>query len=309
MSEQIKPVSAESSFKVSSVFSPAATGGAGIVFEQAVGAYLLSQLLVGATAPVLIDCTVVEIAFQNEYRGWKTDDFLVVGQTASGRTRKLAGQVKRSFTVSSIDGDSKKSILDFWSDLHNPAVFSARYDRFAFVVQLGSNTLLREFGGLLDCARAARDAEDFEKRLATQGLISSKAIRYCDEVVTIIAEAEGADITRREIFSLLKVLHILSLDLATSSQRAEASMKSLLALTANVEKKQDAAANTWNELATEHNQTAITPCKRLVRPSTSTSAGRNVANAFATPVGVSRYAEVARPPSPPHRRGMLPMAS
>lgn len=250
MSEQIKPGSAESSSKASPVSSPAATGGAGNVFEQAVGAYLLSQLLVGATPPVLIDCTVVEVAFQNEYRGWQTDDFLVFGQTRSGEVRKLAGQVKRSFTVSSIDGDFKKSILDFWSDFHNPAIFSVQHDRFAFVVQLGSNTLLREFGGLLDCARASRDAEDFEKRLATQGLVSSRAIRYCDEVVKIVAEAEGTQITRRRIFPLLKVLYILSLDLATSSRHAEASMKSLLALAANAEKKQDAAANTWNELFT-----------------------------------------------------------
>ena len=48
--------------------------------EQSVGAYLLSQLLVGATPPVLIDCSVVEISFQNEYRGWNTDDFLLIGR-------------------------------------------------------------------------------------------------------------------------------------------------------------------------------------------------------------------------------------
>ena len=120
--------------------------------EQSVGAYLLSQLLVGATPPVLIDCSVVEISFQNEYRGWNTDDFLLIGQTAAGTTRKLAGQVKRNFTVSSVDAEFKNAILDFWNDFQNPAVFSVEHDRFAFVVQLGSNTLLRHFGGLLDCA-------------------------------------------------------------------------------------------------------------------------------------------------------------
>jgi hypothetical protein len=109
------PVSVEIPQRVDLVSSPASTGGAGNVFEQAAGAYFLSQLLVGATPPVLIDCTVIEVAFQNEYRGWETDDFLVVGQTASGVTRKLAGQVKRNFTVSSIDADFKNSIIDFWS--------------------------------------------------------------------------------------------------------------------------------------------------------------------------------------------------
>src|ERR1700733_4972815 len=124
--------------KPGSVSSPASTGGTGNVFEQAVGAYLLSQLLVAATPPVLIDCSVVEISFQNEYRGWNTDDFLLVGQTAHGEKRKLAGQVKRSLTVSSVDAEFKNAILDFWNDFQNPAVFTPEHDRFAFVVQLGS---------------------------------------------------------------------------------------------------------------------------------------------------------------------------
>jgi ABC-type iron transport system FetAB ATPase subunit len=242
------PVSEDNPLKADLVSSPASTGGAGNVFEQAVGAYLLSQLLVGATPPVLIDCTVVEIAFQTEYRGWKTDDFLVSAQTASGATRRLAGQVKRSFTVSSIDAEFKNSIVDFWSDLHNPAIFSPEHDRFAFVVQLGTNTLIRHFGSLLDCARASSDAQDFEKRLAITGLLSSTAIRYCDEVVTIVKEAVNAEVTRSEVFPLLKVLHILSLDLATSTRQAEALMKSLLAFTATTQQRDDSASRTWNEL-------------------------------------------------------------
>jgi hypothetical protein len=163
------------------VSSPASTGGAGNVFEQSVGAYFLSQLLVGATPPVLIACRVVEVSFQNEYRGWKTDDILVVGHTNSVATRKLAVQVKRTFTVSSIDPDFENSILDFWSDLNNRAIFSPEHDRFAFVVQLGTNTLIQHFGSLLDCARASSDARDFEKRLATPGLLSSTAVRYCED--------------------------------------------------------------------------------------------------------------------------------
>lgn len=243
-----KPASLKRSRKAELVSSPASTGGAGNVFEHAVGAYLLSQLLVGATPPVLIDCAVVEVSFQNEYRGWKTDDFLLVGQTPSGVKRKLAGQVKRHFTVSSIDEDFKKSIVDFWKDLHNPAVFSVEQDRLVFVVQYGTNTLLRHFGSLLDCARASRDAEDFEKRLSTPGLLNSKSIDYCDEVVTILKEAGNANLTRADVFPLLKVLHILSLDLATGTRQTEASIKSLLSFTATTDRKGDTATHTWNEL-------------------------------------------------------------
>jgi hypothetical protein len=248
MPDSKKPASSKRSRKTELVSSPASTGGAGNVFEQAVGAYLLSQLLVGATPPVLVDCTVVEVSFQNEYLGWKTDDFLLVGQTTSSVRRTLAGQVKRHFTVSSIDADFKKSILDFWNDLQNPAIFSPEHDRLAFVVQYGTNTLLRHFGSLLDCARASRDAEDFEKRLLTPGLLHSKAIDYCDEVVTILKEFGNANLTRADVFPLLTVLHILSLDLATGTRQTEASIKSLLSFTATTERKGDTATRTWNEL-------------------------------------------------------------
>ena len=78
MSEQstsgaLKPEAAQ--LKATPVSSPAATGGAGSVFEQAVGAYWLAQLLVGAIPAILIDCSVTEVHFQTEHLGWHTDDF------------------------------------------------------------------------------------------------------------------------------------------------------------------------------------------------------------------------------------------
>jgi hypothetical protein len=97
------------------VSSPASTGGAGTVFEQSVGAYWLAQLLVGGIPPILIDCSVVEVHFQTEHLGWRTDDFLVIGQNGSGATRKLAGQIKLTFAITAIDEDCKNTILDFWN--------------------------------------------------------------------------------------------------------------------------------------------------------------------------------------------------
>jgi hypothetical protein len=244
----MKSVAKGASTEAKPISSPAATGGAGTVFEQAVDAYFLSLLLVGGIPPVLIDCTVFEVSFQNEFRGWRTDDALIVGQTSSGQVRKLACRIKRRFTVSSIDSDFKTSILDFWADLQDSALFSPDADQFAFVVQLGTNTLLREFGSLLDCARASQNSQDFEKRLATEGLISTKAVQYCDEVATILAEALGRTLGRADVFPLLRVLHILSLDLATSTRLTEGTAKSLLAFAVKADNKQETSAATWNEL-------------------------------------------------------------
>jgi len=230
------------------VSSPAATGGAGNVFERAVGAYWLAQLLVSAIPPILIDCSIDQLHFQTEHLGWRTDDILVVGRSSGGATRKLAGQIKRTFTVGSSDEDCKNTILDFWTDFKNTALFSSATDRLAIITQLGTNTFLQHFGSLLECARAAQDAEDFEHRLNTEGFLSSTAIRYCGEVVTIISGAEGRDVTTGEILPFLKIIQILSLDLSAGSRQGEAAIKTLLSYTAIPDDKEAAAKQTWNEL-------------------------------------------------------------
>ena len=85
--------------------------------------------------------------------------------------RELAAQVKRTFTVSASDGECEKTILDFWKDFNKSDNFTV-HDRFLLITQRGTNTLLDHFAGLLDCARSAQDAEDFEHRLTTPGFIS-----------------------------------------------------------------------------------------------------------------------------------------
>src|SRR4051794_26588709 len=195
------------------VSSPASTGGAGTFFEQHVGAHWLSLLLVRAIPPIIHDCIVVEVHFQTERLGWHTDDFLIVGENGSGVRRRLAGQVKRSFTVSYSNEDCKKAILDYWKDFTKANPFSERTDRFGLVVLRGTNTLLEHFSGLLDCARAARDAGEFEERLATQGFLNAKAVHCCAEIKKIIGEHEGKSIIEKDLWPFFRVLHVLSLDL------------------------------------------------------------------------------------------------
>ena len=179
------------------VSSPASTGGAGTTFEQHVGAYWLAQLLVGAIPPIAIDNTVVEVSFQTERLGWHTDDFLVVG-TFGGVSRHLAGQVKRSFTVSASDQQCVQAVTGFWKDF-NASHFSKDQDRLALVSLRGTKTLLEHFVGLLDCARAARGGVEFEQRLATEGFISSTAVRYCGELQKIIGDVEEKLVTAADI--------------------------------------------------------------------------------------------------------------
>ena len=228
--------------------SPASTGGAGTFFEQNVAAYWLAQLLVRGIPPVLIETIVTEVHFQTEHLGWHTDDFLIVCERPGAVAQKLAGQVKRSFSVSAADEECKKAIQDFWQDFKNSAIFSLVDDRLILVTLRGSNILLDHFVGLLDCARAARNGVEFERRLSTKGFISNKSVRYCNELCKIIADHEERAVTAVEIWPFLRLLHVLSLDLHTSTRQTEAQIKSLLAYTVTEGDASGVAGISWNAL-------------------------------------------------------------
>ena len=244
------------------ISTPASTGGAGTTFEQHVGAYWLAQLLIGAIPPLLVDTTVAEVSFQTERLGWQTDDSLVVC-TSARVSRKLACQVKRSFAVSASDKECVQAVTDFWKDFNGPH-FSKDRDCLALVTLRGTNTLLEHFVGLLDCARAARDGAEFERRLATEGFISDTASRYCGVLQRIIGDLEGKPITAAEIWPFLRALHVLSLDLHSSTRQTEAHIKSMLALTATAGDPVASAAASWNELVGEAS-TAMAASRSLRR--------------------------------------------
>lgn len=248
MKKAAAPPSSDTTPNAGRVSSPASTGGAGNIFEQHVDTYWLAQLLVGSIPPILLDCVVTEVHLQTEHLGWHTDDFLVIGNASGGTHRKLAGQAKRTFTVSAADEECRKAISDFWLDFKNQNPFSIATDRFALVTLRGTDSLLEHFSGLLDCSRASRDAADFEHRLTTPGFISTKAVSYCNEIRSIVGGIENKVISLAEIWPFLRVLHVLSLDLSSQTRQTEAMIQSLLALTTTEADPIAAADASWNAL-------------------------------------------------------------
>ena len=231
-----------------STTSASATGQSGAFFEQHVGAFYLSLLVVRAFAPILKDCVIDEVHFQTERMGWNTDDILLVALDPTSQRRQLAMQVKRQFSVSSSVKDSKKAILDFWKDFRSNENFDSDKDRLALVVLKGTQTLLHTFNSLLDCARASTSGADFDKRLSTTGLISNRARKYADVVKAIITESDRVEPSRDDVRAFLSVLHVLSLDLNTATAQHEAIAKSLLAASTTSTDPQATAARTWSEL-------------------------------------------------------------
>ena len=185
---------------------------------------------------------------QTGHLGWHTDDFLVVGQNGAGTLRKLAGQVKRTFKVSQADDACRKAIGDFWRDFTNDGPFSAATDRFTLVTLRGTDNLLEHFDGLLTCARTARSGAEFAQRLTTTGFISKKAVHYCSELRAIVGAIEERSVAEAEIWSFLRCLHVLPLDLHTSTRQTEAAIKTLLAHTAAGSDANNGPDASWNEL-------------------------------------------------------------
>lgn len=234
----------------SRVSSPISTGGEGVFFEQHVAAYWLAQLLVRSIPPILTDRGVTEVHFQTEHLGFNTDDFLIVCARAGALAARLVGQVKRSFTISAADEECKKAIGDFWKDFKKADPFNPEHDRLVLVTLRGTNTLLENFVGLLDCARGAADGEEFQRRLSLDGFISKKSVHQCNELCQIVSALEETPVSAKHLWPFLRVLHVLSLDLHTSTRQTEAHTKTLLALKATDPDPVASATFAWDALLT-----------------------------------------------------------
>jgi hypothetical protein len=230
------------------ISSPISTGGEGVFFEQHVAAYWLAQLLVRSIPPILTDRGVIEVHFQTEHLGFNTDDFLIVCAREGAPAAGLVGQAKRSFTISAADEECKKAIGDFWKDFKKADPFNPEHDRLVLVTLRGTNTLLENFVGLLDCARGAADGEEFQRRLSLDGFISRKSVHQCNELCKIVSALEGTPVTAKNLWPFLRVLHVLSLDLHTSTRQTEAHIKTLLALKSSDSDPVASANAAWDAL-------------------------------------------------------------
>ena len=231
------------------VSSPTATSGAGYTYEHHVGAMFLSLLLLRGIPVVFKDCQVDEVSFQTERLGWRTDDLLVSCLSEGRPKRQLAVQCKRTFTVSAVNSECKKTIAGFWEDFKASDRFDPAYDALLLVTLRGTETLLNGLGGLLDCARNSSDGADFTKRLSLTGHISNRSKGYSQVIRSIIDEVEpSSPVSDEEYWRFLKVIHILPLDFTTSTAQQEASVKQALAMAATEDSMLETAERTWLDL-------------------------------------------------------------
>lgn len=235
---------------VDPIASPSSTGGEGPYFEQHVNAYWLALLLVDAIPPIALDATISKVSFQTEHLGWHTDDVLVTTRANSGAVRQLACQVKKTLTIGAGE-EFRGTIVDAWKDFSSGCVFREDHDAILIVTQLGTYAVLRDFAGLLDCARASSNAADFANRLATPGFVNADVRAHSTVIEKILDAHEGVTVPRERVRRFLQHVYVLSLDLNTATSQGVAHIKTLLAHTANEGDAAAAATATWNELLAE----------------------------------------------------------
>lgn len=241
-------MASEPSQEFDRVSSPLATGQAGAFFEQHVDAAFLSLLLVRGIPPIFTNSQIVEVSFQTERLGRKTDDVFLRCRTGGNQERRLNCQVKRSFTVSATDEECVDTFRDFLADFSNRARFTREVDAFAIIVRHGTAVILEQFGALIDCARVATSAVDFAQRLSTPGLLNKRSVSYADEIRTIANDANGSPIGDEEFWQFLRHVHVLSFDLNSSTRHTESLIRSMLAQAATGPDPIGSAESTWLRL-------------------------------------------------------------
>ena len=224
--------------------SPIATGGGGTLFELHVDTFFLALLLVRAMPPILTDCQVERIHLQAGHLGWNTDDLLLIGSRPDGGRRQLAIQIKRQFSISRTEKECKKAFADYWNDFKHNDSFNPENDQLALVTLLGTTALLSDFSNLLRCGRSSTDENDFAQRLK---YVSKRARDYSGTIRDIIQDT-GEDVTEVDHWRFLRVLNVISYDLATPTAGSEASIKSILASTTDDSDPLKCANETWREL-------------------------------------------------------------
>ena len=208
--------------------SPISTGGGGDHFEQHADAFFLGLLLTGATPPILTDTSVVEVHLQTGHLGWQTDDVLLIGEASDGKRRTLAAQIKRAFSVSSQNEECVRTIQGMWDDFIADDRLNHPIDQLAIIVLHGTSTILHDFSSLLQCARATKDEEDFNRRVSLEGYISKKAKGQDDALRAILEDHVGEAPERILYWKFLRTLNVLNFDLNTQTAQTEAAMLSIL---------------------------------------------------------------------------------
>lgn len=229
--------------------SPAATGDRGGSFEQQSAACYLTYLLTQGTPPFMQGGTLDEVHLQAGHLGWETDDLLLVGKV-SGQIRKVAVQVKSSFTFSAENVECQEVFADAWKDFCNDTLFDRARDGLALICGPLPVSTQHRWRIVLDASTASLNVADWLNRLRLPGYHEKGAAMALDTLQDLLNRANGSTVSDEQVWEFARVFDFQWLDLMTPSSSTEAAVRSLLAITSSTGSVSpaDTAIQSWNEL-------------------------------------------------------------
>jgi energy-coupling factor transporter ATP-binding protein EcfA2 len=229
--------------------SPAATGDRGGSFEQQSAVCYLIYLLTQGTPPFMQGATLEEVHLQAGHLGWETDDLLLVGKIG-GQIRKVAVQVKSSFTFSAENEECQEVFADAWKDFCNSMLFDLTRDGLALICGPLPVSTQHRWRIVLDAARASLSVTDWLNRLKLPGYHEKGAAAALDTLRDLLNRANDSLVSDDQLWEFARVFDFQWIDLMTPSSSTEAAVRSLLAITASAGPVSPAetATQSWSEL-------------------------------------------------------------
>jgi hypothetical protein len=196
-----------------SAVSPAASGGAGTLFEYRVAAIVFSHLLSGTHLPGL-SVPIVGVALQQRVRGSLLDDIVVDGEPGP-HPLCTQYQVKRTLAVTASDGDFVAVMTQALHTLHERGEEVARGDLALGLIARGDQDALEQLDALTEHARGHSSHQTFAE-VFVPGVVDKRVrarlthVRNAVEVAIAQGAPDlgGADLSAHAILSALHVWRV-----------------------------------------------------------------------------------------------------
>lgn len=204
------------------IASPFSTGAGGSNFEAKVQAAFLTALICGVPLPCLPPAQITGVRFQGRQAGFRTDDIIATAEGVGGRQHKLLCQIKHQLAFTKSDDGFRDAIINAWHDFDAAGLIDRTSDAIALITGPISAKAINEVRPVLEWARHCSSGEEFVAKVQTAHFSSNGKRGFVTGTREIIETSIKRRLNDDEIWTFLKLLHLLSYDFDVAYSQDEA---------------------------------------------------------------------------------------
>lgn len=200
------------------ITNPFSSGSGGTNFEIHVQTYFVIMMLTGGFAPCLPPWQIKKIKLQGKHAGYNTDDFILFAQeNKSNKEVKLLAQIKHTINITKSDKTFGEVIQSAWLDYSNRELFNRDRDSIALITGPLSSTDINNVRIILEWARNSEDASEFISKVMKSNFSNDTKRAKLNVFRAHIGKATSKSLSDEELWSFLKVFHLLGYDFDVQS--------------------------------------------------------------------------------------------